>query len=816
MADRWSVMKRILGAVKRRINGGRSHPAAAASPGWVGVLHTARWGSDGALELSGWAHDSQRNYAGRQPQVRLSAHSASGRTSVEAAVRMESSQEPNLAARTTADEWDYAPTSFIASIDPRLLAEHGDWQLRLQVIDKEVRDEGPFTRLVAAGSAGYLYPATLEGRRVLPVWRSGSGLILRVGDPVATVESCRIDGPRVEIEVAAVDGLRAANLVSKLGSVSLLVEGRRLLAELPSLDAEADWPQEGPGRWFDSTVLAADGLPALRHRLELVTASGVAPVEAAPGLACAGDDQELRTETGPSGEFWIVQSAAQLVVDDVRLIDGDQPRLAVRGRAFGAARGSTVSLVGRMEQVSAPLSIDEQGGASAELPLLISRWEQPPASLVMGRYLLQASDASGRRYLATCSREVIEQARKVQVGFWFRYRAEVVKGRQLAIQLARALADDEVGPVNQARLKAGYEQSGHTPRDLVYLETFYGRQVGCNTLAVEELIRKRRPELERVWAVSDRSVAVPEGAAGVVDGSRAWWEARGSARWVVTNDWLRVRFRHQPHQVVLQTWHGTMFKRIGLDLAGMTSDREPMYLEECGKWDLLVSQNPHSSDVFRSAYHWKRDLVEVGYPRNDILHTGSDEPARRLLGISAAKKVILYAPTWRDDHTDVITHLDVAELAERLGDDYVVLLRGHWRPLRVGDAPDMGARAIDVSTYPNIADLFLLADAVITDYSSLMFDYSVTGKPMIFFVPDLEEYTASRGVYFDLAQEAPGPLVDTIEGVVESVLDLDQAKDRFAERYQAWQQRYNPWDDGHSSERAVDLLFSTRPGDDEA
>jgi len=253
-----------------------------------------------------------------------------------------------------------------------------------------------------------------------------------------------------------------------------------------------------------------------------------------------------------------------------------------------------------------------------------------------------------------------------------------------------------------------------------------------------------------------------------------------------------------------------MFKRIGLDRPAVRASTREALLTERDTWDVLLSQNHHSTLIFGSAYEWEGPVYEEGYPRNDPLSTGSGEKVRERLGIRPDQTAILYAPTWRDDVPGLVTFLDLERLTADLGDDHVVLLRGHSRTVAHGSSVRQRG-VIDVTTYPDITELFLAADAMVTDYSSVMFDYSVTRRPMIFFVPDLDAYRDEvRGVYFDLAEEAPGPVVRTQEEVVEAVRAMGDT-DRYAERYAAWVERYNAHDDGRSAERVVRRLFSDYP-----
>jgi CDP-glycerol glycerophosphotransferase (TagB/SpsB family) len=313
--------------------------------------------------------------------------------------------------------------------------------------------------------------------------------------------------------------------------------------------------------------------------------------------------------------------------------------------------------------------------------------------------------------------------------------------------------------------------------------------------------------------VVDAAVPVPEGSVAVVRGTREWWEARSSARWVVANDWLRRQFEPQPFQVVLQTWHGSMLKRIGLDRPKVPAEKKKVIDVERAKWDLLLSQNLHSTEILRSAYAWEGPILEEGYPRNDPLTPGSTQAGdgaaiRAALGIEPHQTAVLYAPTWRENMTEMVTFLDLERLAGKLGPDHVILLRGHSRTVAFGASVSMRG-VIDVTTYPEVTDLFLAADALITDYSSVMFDYSVTRRPMIFYVPDMDAYRDSlRGVYFDLSEVAPGPVLADQDDVADAVLALDQAGERYAALYDRWFERFNHHDDGRSAERVTAQLLA--------
>jgi len=353
----------------------------------------------------------------------------------------------------------------------------------------------------------------------------------------------------------------------------------------------------------------------------------------------------------------------------------------------------------------------------------------------------------------------------------------------------------------QSTLEERYVAQAGGTENAVFFESFYGRTVGCNPHAIDRALVAAAPEVVRYWSVVDLSVAVPDGAIAVVEGSPEWWRARAAARLLVVNDWLRRRFARKPGQKVLQTWHGTPLKRLALHRPGFDPRRMAAVVKESRRWDVLLAQNVYSERILRKAYaFFGRPIWVEGYPRNDALVTGDTAAVRAALGIGEGERVLLYAPTWRDDRIEMVDFVDPEELAQRA--DAVVLVRGHSRTLAAG-RDRAGARVIDVTGFPETSQLLLAADALITDYSSVMFDFSVTGKPMFFLVPDLDHYRGQlRGFYFDLESRAPGPLVRTQDELVAALADPGHV-DAYAERYAAWRTQFNRRDDGHAAERVV-------------
>jgi CDP-glycerol glycerophosphotransferase len=469
---------------------------------------------------------------------------------------------------------------------------------------------------------------------------------------------------------------------------------------------------------------------------------------------------------------------------EARFTTDGGPALVLSGEG---ERPASVEIVGARARVIARMT--GRGKTwKATLPLRAARWGGPELPLPSGSYELRMLDAAGTGI------RLPEGIALTQLG---------------TLRAALEGSTLKVGPPIDPAYDSGEGQDALERRyatrpasgfeNAVFFESFYGRNASCNPLAIDRELARRAPDVTRYWSVVDLSVAVPEGAIPVVEGSPDWWRARGAARLLVVNDWLRRRFARRKGQVVLQTWHGTPLKRLALHRPGFDPRRMVAVVRESRRWNVLLAQNPYAARILGKAYAFLTRPVWIeGYPRNDVLTKGDGAATREALGIRPGERVVLYAPTWRDDRDQIVDFVDPAALAEAV--DAVVLVRGHSRTLLPGRDAE-GPRVIDVTRFPDTSLLLLVADALVTDYSSVMFDFSVTGKPMYFLVPDMEHYRGElRGFYFDLAAHAPGPMVKTQDELV-AALAADPAE--YADRYARWRQKFNARDDGHAAERVV-------------
>jgi CDP-glycerol glycerophosphotransferase (TagB/SpsB family) len=232
-------------------------------------------------------------------------------------------------------------------------------------------------------------------------------------------------------------------------------------------------------------------------------------------------------------------------------------------------------------------------------------------------------------------------------------------------------------------------------------------------------------------------------------------------------------------------------------------------LRRCRRWDYSVSANPFSTLVWERAYPTRYETLEVGYPRNDVLANATAETvrgARERLGIANGQTAVLYAPTHREYSDDPTPPLDLAAFADGLGPDHVVMARLHYfhdeHPLLRRLHGE--GRIRDVAGHPSVEELCLAADLLVTDYSSIMFDYAVLDRPIVIHAPDWEVYRERRGTYFDLMTEGPGVVGRTAADVVDAV----RANGAGAEEARAaFRARFCSLEDGHAAERVVRAVF---------
>ncbi|MEU8678358.1 CDP-glycerol glycerophosphotransferase family protein [Streptomyces sp. NPDC048560] len=776
---------------------------------------------DGMLHLKGYAY--VRNAPGRSAGT---GWLRSGRRVLP--LRLRTFPTDEAAARSGRTLHRYERSGFEAVVNPRALAAKGagksgrkTWKLESVVLGGGRPRRGPMRLLGNPAAPAVVY--TGERTRIVPVL-SGNKLELRTDriDAVLARQTPTADGVRIEVRV--LDG----------GEPTAL----RLQEWRTKETREFPLVLSGPDGAAPGTVVAEVPLTAFRGAdgvwgVQLVGGKRRVTVAARPETGSAryplAGGRELYAAANPSGDLVLTDRSVQPVVE--RLSWADTGELVLEGSLPGTYDGGielvlrhsghqeeTVLAAGRapgdvvagFRTVLDPAAVDGFGGP---LPLSEGRWylflrergETDPDAYLPLRVAAPLHDGLPLRHARDGGRPFTLERR-------FHDR--------LVLESGSALPDADRGAYGQRRLRERYAvlRGAGELRPAVLYSSFDGRQFSDSPRAIHEELARRDSTLEHLWVVRDEQARVPAGVRAVALHGAEWHEALARSRWIVSNTQLPEWFERAPGQFVVQTWHGTPLKRVGRDLAG-TPTADAAYMasmpRRAAQWSVLVSPNTFSTPVLRRAFGHTGAVIECGYPRNDVLYAPDREKiadsVRERLGIPDGKRVILYAPTWREDlpkqggRYGLDLQLDLAQAEKELGEDSVLLVRRHYL---VGGSIPRSACVRDVSRYPDVAELILISDALVTDYSSLMFDFAGTGRPMLFHTYDLEHYRDTlRGFCFDFAAQAPGPLIPTSAGVVEALRDLEAVTESHRDAYARFRESFCDLDDGTAAVRVVDLML---------
>jgi CDP-glycerol glycerophosphotransferase len=690
-----------------------------------------------------------------------------------------------------------AGSGFEARIDAQKLAEVAPAGQQDLVLDFE-HTQGSFTRVsgitgqVPSGPAGYRDGRVLADRLVHLGGNGGNGFRVHVLDDWAMTAGHRLT-PDGSVELRVVGPAHNQVVAPSFGKVVRRTE-----------------PTTGAG------ILAVMLQPRRSRELEVRLTSGAfVPVRWAEEANVLGSDKAYVVRSG--GNTVRVTNRQPSV--HITEIDATKERLVLRGVGLGSA-GHRLQL--SSERADAVASdVLPAGEFEIELPVARDAWQLGRTALPTGRYDLRLIDESGEvcefAHLKATTALRSQGPIDIEIG-----DAPVrigISNSWGVIVISHALPVDVRSGRRQQLLRERYlEQRQEERLPVVLLETFKGKMAGDSPAAMaRELLARHRAGAapEPVYSVNDRSVLVPDGIRSVVRFSPEWFELLARASHLVTNDNWPFFFEKAPGQTYVQTWHGTPLKRIAKDITDPKGGLSRLYMKtmdaEARAWDRLISPSPFCSEVLPRAFGYSGEVLESGYPRNDVLAADDRDDVRaairRRLDIADDQRVLLYTPTWRDTFSKVL-YLDPAQVAEALP-DVTVLVRGHVNTSGgAAIAPELAGRIRDVTLYPDINDLFLAADVLVTDYSSVMFDFAILDRPQLFLVPDLVEYEASRGFYFDFAGTAPGPLFSDNASLIAHLQAGPAADDAYAEARAAFREKFAPWDDGAAASRAVDALLS--------
>ncbi|MFD0272547.1 CDP-glycerol glycerophosphotransferase family protein [Kitasatospora sp. NPDC127111] len=812
-------------------------------------LYESAW-VGGKLQLTGHAYPEQLGAAGKHDMVRtLVLREAKGRRVI--AVPMKTTYSPEATASCNHDLYSCDWAGFTVALDPKKLKQRGQWKDgNWRVLVAGAGKGGVYKGRISAGwsdTARYIPATWVEPDvRIVPWVRDGH-VYLRVETVRARVTALSAQDGRVEVSGAARSGPDLAGARFKLTHVE---SDRELLfplelaapvgtlqpfsASVPVAELTAvreAWAELDPvaaerarDRW-DTTLLLADGstVPVAWDDRNAPEQLHLAMNPQAP----AAERRALYSKPSPGGYLQFSDQLLQPLVDGITsrgadgfLLSGAFPlpgnhrwELVVRHNWREEEHVYPVEIAdGRFRTALPPVPTASFAG---RVPLAQGTWDvffRPvgePEDTPVIRHALITPDCFG-----TLPLEVESRGKRI-----------VLERRHydgLSLESHSALLPEERSGYRQRRLRTvDYPAARRLPlRDTVLYNVALGGLYADTPRAVHEELVDRGLPLEHLWGSDDLQAELPQTASAIRLWSPEWFETLATAKYIVTSAHLPDFFVRRPGQVVVQTWHGTPLKQIGYDFEKVWFT-DANYLKglatEVPNWSLLVAGNSWSAPVLRRAFDFKGEILESGSPRNDLLFAPdrekTAEQVRERLGLPEGKKVVLYAPTFREDRRrpnggyQIDLRIDLDAAREALGDDQVLLVRRH--SVMCGQIPGAGNGYIwDVGSYPDMAELLLIADVLVTDYSATLFDFAATGKPVLFFTHDLEHYRDNlRGFSLDFESEAPGPLLATSEELVAALGRVDEVTAEYAEKYAAFREAYCDLDDGHAAARVVDGML---------
>ena len=356
---------------------------------------------------------------------------------------------------------------------------------------------------------------------------------------------------------------------------------------------------------------------------------------------------------------------------------------------------------------------------------------------------------------------------------------------------------------------------------MIFFESFFGKSYSGNPKYIYETLLEMgyADEYTFIWSYKgDKEIP---GNPIIVNRDEAgdYYKYLAESKYWINNIIFPIH-KKRPGNIYLQTWHGTPLKKLGWDITipGPEVNARNNFHNESRNWNYLISSNEYSSEIFRRAFKFHKEMIELGYPINDVFFNKDKTFVKNLkekLNIPQNKKIILYAPTWKDDEQNESwdhyfnLEIDLKRLYDKFKDEYFIILKMHHLVSENIDINDeMKNFAIDLSNYDDIQELYLISDLLITDYSSVFFDYAHSKRPILFFVPDLNHYIENvRGLYLNMEKDLPGPLIQNNDELIKAIINLKQISKEYEERYEEFYNKFCSICKGHSGRDIVKKVF---------
>ena len=383
------------------------------------------------------------------------------------------------------------------------------------------------------------------------------------------------------------------------------------------------------------------------------------------------------------------------------------------------------------------------------------------------------------------------------------------------------------------KLKYSYYKTKYKMDDKTILfEAFGGRNYTCSPKAIYEkmLTMKEFKDYTFVWSFIDPSkheVKKDKRLKIIKSKSKEYYKYISISKYWIVNSIIEEVITKKKDQVYVQCWHGTPLKRLRYDIvvngASLNSVEEIRKRNDIDakKFDYFISPSKYCTEKFTSAFNLKalgkeNIIIEEGYPRNDFLFnkTKKDIDAiKKKLGLPLDKKVIFYLPTFRDNqHTSGVGYtyklgIDFDSLKKKFSKEYVILFSPHYFIENSIDLTKYKGFIYNVARYDEINELYLVSDIIMTDYSSVFFDYANLKRPMLFYMYDIDDYKGNLRDFYISLDELPGPIAKTQDELENNLKNIDKEFKKNKEKYEKFNEKYNYLDDGNASERVIKVIF---------
>lgn len=368
---------------------------------------------------------------------------------------------------------------------------------------------------------------------------------------------------------------------------------------------------------------------------------------------------------------------------------------------------------------------------------------------------------------------------------------------------------------------------------LIIFESFGGRSYSDSPKAIylELLNNPKYKDYKFVWFfqdVQDYKYLQSKRTMIIKENSYKYYKYYSKAKYWIVNSIVKESIIKKKNQIYVQCWHGTPLKKIRCDItvngSAMNTVNEIRKRNDIDakRFDYFISPSRYATEKFMSAFNLKKlnksdIIVECGYPRNDYLSNYTENDIKRIkkqFNISSDKKVILYAPTFRDnEHDSKIGYTykikaDFENLKEELSNNYVILFRAHYFVANSFNFDKYKGFVYDVSKYDDINELYIISDILITDYSSVFFDYAILKRPIIFYMYDKDAYKNELRDFYINLDELPGIIVYRGDELANKIKEVSLNK--INRKYINFNKKYNYLDDGNVSKRVVEVIFDEK------